>query len=192
MVLTADFVDDEWKLQKRILNFCQIANHKGDTIGKLIESCLLEWHIEKVFTITMDNAKTNDAAMNYLKRRLKSWKNGLVLDGEFLHMRCCAHITNLIVSDGLNEQNNSIDLIRKAVKYVRSSPSRLLKFKSCVEKEKIESKRLLILDVCTRCNSTYLMLETACKFEKAFDRMDEEDEQYVNYFGGSTTPQSGD
>ena len=36
------------------------------------------------------------------------------------------------------------------------------------------------------------MFETACKFEKAFDRMDEEDEQYVNYFGGSTTPQSGD
>ena len=103
MVLTAHFVDSDWKLQKRILNFCQIANHKGDTIGRLIESCLIEWLIENIFTITIYNAKTNDVAVAYLKRRLRSWKNGLVLDGEFLHMRCCAHITNLIVTDGLNE-----------------------------------------------------------------------------------------
>ena len=42
MVLTAHFLDDEWKLHKRILNFCQIPNHKGDTIGKTIEKCLLK------------------------------------------------------------------------------------------------------------------------------------------------------
>ena len=102
-------------------------------------------------------------------------------------------ITNLIVTDGLNEQNNSIDLIRKAVKYVRSSPSRLQKFKACIDIEKIESKKLLSLDVPTRWNSTYLMLETACKFEKVFHRLKEEDEDYVNYFEGYTsTPQYED
>ena len=36
MVITADFIDDDWNLNKRILNFCQIANHKGDTIGRSI------------------------------------------------------------------------------------------------------------------------------------------------------------
>lgn len=37
MCLTAHYVDSDWKLQKKIINFCQISNHKGDTIGKAIE-----------------------------------------------------------------------------------------------------------------------------------------------------------
>ncbi|CAL9012690.1 unnamed protein product [Prunus brigantina] len=40
MVLTAHFIDDDWVLHKRILNFCVIPNHKGDTIGRLVEACL--------------------------------------------------------------------------------------------------------------------------------------------------------
>ena len=32
MCLTAHYIDSEWKLQKRILNFCQIANHKGEKL----------------------------------------------------------------------------------------------------------------------------------------------------------------
>ena len=66
-------------------------------------------------------------------------------------MRCCAHITNLIVSDGLKDHITSNDLICRSMRYVRSSPSRLVKFKACVEKEKIESKKLLSLDV--PCNT---------------------------------------
>lgn len=29
MMLTANFIDDNWKLRKRVLNFCLMANHKG-------------------------------------------------------------------------------------------------------------------------------------------------------------------
>ena len=82
MVLTAHFIDNQWTLQKRILNFCQIVNHKGETIGKQIESCLHEWGIESVFTVTVDNASSNDVAISYLKKRFKSTSgNGIVLDG---------------------------------------------------------------------------------------------------------------
>lgn len=42
MVLTAHYIDNEWKLQKRILNFIQVANHKGETMTKEIDSCLRE------------------------------------------------------------------------------------------------------------------------------------------------------
>ena len=66
MSLTTHFIDDDWKFNKRILNFCVISNHKGDTIGKLIESCLFEWGIERVFIIIIDNATSNDVAINYL------------------------------------------------------------------------------------------------------------------------------
>ena len=40
MCLTCHFIDDDWKLHKRILNFCIVDNHKGKTIGKMVESCL--------------------------------------------------------------------------------------------------------------------------------------------------------
>jgi hypothetical protein len=33
MSLTAHWIDNEWNLHKRILNFCQVSNHMGETIG---------------------------------------------------------------------------------------------------------------------------------------------------------------
>ena len=58
MVLTAYFVDDEWMLHKKILNFWVIPNHKGESIAQLLEECLVEWVLEKVLPITVDNAST--------------------------------------------------------------------------------------------------------------------------------------
>ncbi|KAK2646775.1 hypothetical protein Ddye_021970 [Dipteronia dyeriana] len=183
MVITSHFIDCEWKLHKRILSFGMIPDHKGETIGKIIESCLLEWGIEKVFTITVDNASANKVAIDYVKRKMKIWNESkLVLGGNFLHVRCCAHIINLIVSEGLKDMNDSIVRIRNAVQYVRSSPSRLQKFRNCIEHERIESQSIVVLDVPTRWNSTYLMLSTALKFQKAFDRLLEDDGRYGLYF----------
>ncbi|KAK1394229.1 zinc finger BED domain-containing protein RICESLEEPER 2-like [Heracleum sosnowskyi] len=181
MCLTAHYIDSDWKLQKKIINFCQISNHKGDTIGKAIETCLLSWGIEKVFTVTLDNASSNKEVVAFVRRRVNAWK-GDVLGGENMHMKCGAHIVNLIVNDGLKEMHDSIAAIRNSVRYIRSSPARLQKFKICAEKEKIEYKGGLVLDVQTRWNSTYMMLDVAMKFEKAFTRYEEEDDKFVSYF----------
>ncbi|RLN09164.1 zinc finger BED domain-containing protein RICESLEEPER 2-like [Panicum miliaceum] len=170
MSLTAHWIDDHWKLQKRILNFCSVADHKGDTLGKQVEECLLDWGIDRLFTVTIDNASSNDKLIEYLKGVCEDW-NGVVLKNKFLHVRCCAHIVNLVVKSGLEEHNHSIEKIRTAVKFVRSSPSRLKIFKKCAELEKISSRSLLTLDLETRWNATYLMLENAEKFEKAFARL---------------------
>ena len=40
MCLTVHFIDKDWKLHKRIINFCPISSHKGEAIGKSIEKCL--------------------------------------------------------------------------------------------------------------------------------------------------------
>ena len=53
-------------LTQRILNFIHIDGHKEEDLGIDLEKCLKEWEIEKVFTITIDNAATNDTTMNYL------------------------------------------------------------------------------------------------------------------------------
>uniref|UniRef100_A0A803LJG0 BED-type domain-containing protein n=1 Tax=Chenopodium quinoa TaxID=63459 RepID=A0A803LJG0_CHEQI len=118
-----------------------------------------------------DNASSNDVGIQYLKRRFESWKT-LVLGGRFLHMRCCAHILSLTVKEGLKESDVSIKRIRCAVRYVRSSGARLQKFMSCVKQEKLESKRFLCLDVDTRWNSTFLMLEGALAYRRAFDLLE--------------------
>ncbi|XP_071729102.1 zinc finger BED domain-containing protein RICESLEEPER 2-like [Rutidosis leptorrhynchoides] len=96
-------------------------------------------------------------------------------------MRRCAHILNLVVTSGLKDYAKSIKVIRNAVKYVRSSPSRLNKFKQCIEDEKISMGGSVCLEVPTRWNSTFLMLESAIKYRKAFERM-EDDSQYFGYF----------
>lgn len=182
MVLTAHFIDEDWVLHKRILNFVVIPNHKGKTIGKLVETCLIGWGIEKVFTIVVDNASSNQVALDYMREKIGNWDE-LVLNGSFLHMRCCCHILNLIVRDGMEELDSSIEAIRNCVKYIRGSPARLEKFRKCAAQEKIEYKGWVVpLDVCTRWNSTYFMLEIAVKFKKAFMRLEDEDTQFENYF----------
>ena len=105
-----------------------------------------------------------------------------VLNNEFLHVRCSAYILNLVVQDGLKEHNESVIKIRNAIRYVRSSPARLDAFKKCVEHVKISNKSFLCLDVETRWNSTYLMLNTTEKFEAASVRLQYHDAKYKKHF----------
>ncbi|KZV39550.1 zinc finger BED domain-containing protein RICESLEEPER 2-like [Dorcoceras hygrometricum] len=174
MCLTAHFIDKNWKLQKRIINFCPITSHKGEAISLAIENCLRDWGIDRIFTITVDNASSNDVAINNFRRKMANW-DSTILKRDHIHMRCVAHIINLIVVDGLKDISESVTRVRDAVKYVKQSPARLNKFKECAKLEKIESKSSLCLDVSTRWNSTFLMLNVAQKFERAFERFDEED-----------------
>ncbi|XP_054791204.1 zinc finger BED domain-containing protein RICESLEEPER 2-like [Prosopis cineraria] len=181
LCLIAHFINNDWNLHKRILSFCMVENHKGDTIGKTIERCLSDWGIQNVFTITMDNTTSNDTALSYLKRRLKNWR-GLVCGGDYLQLRCSAHIPNLVVNDRLKELKDTFESIRNAIRYVRSSPARLQRFKDVCELEMLDTKSIVCLDVSTRWNSTYLMLDVALKFQKAFERLEDEDEDFVSYF----------
>uniref|UniRef100_A0A803Q2U6 Zinc finger BED domain-containing protein RICESLEEPER 2-like n=1 Tax=Cannabis sativa TaxID=3483 RepID=A0A803Q2U6_CANSA len=174
-------VKERRKGNKRIINFIQVPSHKGNLVGKELINCLNEWGISKVFAVTVDNAYSNDVALRKLKRNLLEKDNTIPLNGEMFHMRCFAHILNLIVSDGLKELNEAISSIRNAVRYVRSSPARLKRFKKSCMDANIESKALLCLDVVTRWNSTYMMLEAAIKFKKAFDNL-EGDANYTRYF----------
>jgi len=60
-------MNSDWNLYKRILNFFQVLNHKNETIQKALESCLIDWGIDRVLTIILDNASSNDSAITYLK-----------------------------------------------------------------------------------------------------------------------------
>ncbi|CAI9292065.1 unnamed protein product [Lactuca saligna] len=146
------------------------VGHTGVLIGRAVETCLTEWGLKNILIVTVDNASSNDVAINHLIKVLNHWDCG-VLKGAFLHMRCAAHVLNLVVRDGLMEVNSCVKKIRALVKYVRSSPARLQKFKASMQEEKIESKSLVPMDVDTRWNSTFLMLKSAIKFRKAFSNL---------------------
>ncbi|KAL8121397.1 hypothetical protein AgCh_018216 [Apium graveolens] len=150
---------------KKILNFPQIGSHKGVAIGKMLLDLFAQWGIDRIFTITLDNASSNDKAISYLKKFLRGPET--ILENKFLYMRCCAHILNLVVKDGLKEQHDSIARVQNATRYVRSSPARLEKFKKCVEREKIKCEKMVCLDVDTKCKSWQ------DDFEKYMDDQDE-------------------
>uniref|UniRef100_A0A803LUS7 BED-type domain-containing protein n=1 Tax=Chenopodium quinoa TaxID=63459 RepID=A0A803LUS7_CHEQI len=144
--------------------------------------------------VEVDNASSNDTAIGYMRRKINGWKTG-VLKGRFLHMRCVAHIVNLFVSDGLKTVNESVQRVRHAFRFIKQSPARLQRFKKCVLDEKINTKKGLCLDVPTRWNSTYLMLNAAIELQDAFERYSGEDPHYVvdlNERDGKGSPDSDD
>ncbi|GJU70936.1 zinc finger BED domain-containing protein RICESLEEPER 2, partial [Tanacetum coccineum] len=42
------------------------ASHKGDDIGRKLLTCITEWGLKNVMTIAVDNASTNNKALDYL------------------------------------------------------------------------------------------------------------------------------
>jgi hypothetical protein len=110
---------------------------------------LTQWGIDSVFTITVDNASANDVRVEYMRKMMKN-KSHTVLGGEFLHMRCAAHILNLVVHEGLTDLGDCVTNIKNVVRYVRSSPERMSKFKDCIERKKIKCKNMICLDIPTR------------------------------------------
>jgi hypothetical protein len=41
----------------------------------------------------------------------------MLLRGKWLHMRCCAHILNLIIKDGMDVIGNAVSNIRDSIAY---------------------------------------------------------------------------
>ncbi|GJU68262.1 zinc finger BED domain-containing protein RICESLEEPER 2-like protein [Tanacetum coccineum] len=168
MVVTCHFVDSDFKLNKCILSFVDVPPpYSGIGIYDCLFKCLKEWNIEaKVATLTVDNAKTNDVVAKKLRENL-NLQGKLAIGGKLFHVRCCAHILNLLVQDGLSEIGKIIHNVRESVKHVGASPGRLHVF-SELSKQLLVSRKHLILDVSTRWNATYAMLSTALEFKEVF------------------------
>ena len=82
-----------------------------------------------------------------------------------MHMRCAAHILNLIVKDGLEVIKNSIAKIRESVAFWTATPKRVEKFEEIAKHVKVKTEHKLGLDCKTRWNSTYKMLSIALPYK---------------------------
>ncbi|XP_031101991.1 zinc finger BED domain-containing protein RICESLEEPER 3-like [Ipomoea triloba] len=166
-----------WKLPKKIISFVHVSSHRGEYISKALEICLLEWGIKNVFTVTVDNASSNDTALEFFKSKLLSWGSSSVRV-QYLHLRCITHILNLVFQDGLRFVDESIKRVRDAVRWVRNSLARLKKFRELADLIGVEAKSALHLDVPTRWNNTYIMLNTTIQYQRVFEAYGENDSSF--------------
>lgn len=171
IVLTAHFVNSNWKLQSIILSFRYFPPpHNGKDIYKFAVDLIDEWGLKgKVFSITVDNASANDVAVDELRKDLLE-THSLPCDGKFLHIRCAAHILNLIVRAGLALVDESVVKLRLIAKYIEWSDSRLTRFEEACRSSNSGFSGRLKLDVSTRWNSTYLMLRKCLEAKVGIDR----------------------
>ncbi|XP_058784542.1 uncharacterized protein LOC131659353 [Vicia villosa] len=120
-----------------------------------------------------------DNCIARLKRDYSGRRN-LPLGGKLFHVRCCAHILNLLVQDGLDMIKVSVDKIRNGVKYLLNSETRCKSFKKIVDELQLEG-RMQVLDTKTRWNSTWLMLSTAYHYREVWPRYAEENGAFLSF-----------
>jgi hypothetical protein len=145
------------------------APHTAEVICDELYEALLEWNLnEKISTLTLDNCTTNDKVIPELIKKITKPK--MMLEGKLLHMRCAAHILNLIVKDGLEVIKDSISKIRESVSFWTATPKRVERFEEIAKHVKVKVEHKLGLDCKTRWNSTYKMLSLALSYKAVFDR----------------------
>ncbi|KAL5562183.1 hypothetical protein UlMin_031930 [Ulmus minor] len=179
MAITAHFIDESWVLQDRIIRFMYVPSpHDAENLGDALMEYLLDWNIErKLLTLTLDNCSTNDVMVNVMLDKLD--KSLLLVNGKLLHMRCAAHILNLIVKEGLeNLFGSGVERIRESIAFWTATPKRSEKFEESVRHLNIPCSKVLSLDIKTRWNSTYLMLSTALIYKDVFSRLRQREPQY--------------
>ncbi|KAL6838606.1 hypothetical protein ACP4OV_031563 [Aristida adscensionis] len=180
LCVTCHYIDLEWRIYKRIIKFALVETpHDGRNMFNAMLRTLQDWNLEhKVFSITLDNATVNDCFVNDLKENLVG-KHLLLRKGKLLHRRCAAHVLNLIVQEGFKFLSGAVSNIRDSVKYIKSSQARKERFEKAVEAVGICCDKRPSLDIVTRWNSTYHMLQTASEYRRAFESLTREDSQYV-------------
>lgn len=116
---------------------------------------------EAFMAICTDNAANNDVFIQHL------------LDNNYLktpesHMRCIAHIIHLAAQDALNELQTAVESLREAIKLIKCSSTIYMPyFEECCQNVNVQFKKP-ILDVITRWNSTYDMLNRALDLKSIY------------------------
>lgn len=95
-------------------------------------------------TIIVDYCTTNNALVGILSDKFVV-SGSLILNEKLLHMRCAAHILNLVVKDGLDILGVAIGKMRDSIAFWIATQSREKKFEeaACQLKCSCDSKNML-------------------------------------------------
>ncbi|XP_056685649.1 zinc finger BED domain-containing protein RICESLEEPER 2-like [Spinacia oleracea] len=164
--ITAHWIDNNWKLQKRIIRFGALTPpFDGVSIAEDVSFCLAKWKIDgKVRSFTLDNATYNNTMCSQIKRQLV--RNGM----------------ELLFGAVLKLIDSVVDKIRAIGRHFRYSIPKKKKFYEIAQQTyHLNPKKRMRGDCCVRWNSTYLMLDRALYFRAAIDHVVEKDSEIKMY-----------
>lgn len=181
MCLTASYIDDDWRLQKKMLNFITLdPSHTDNMLSEVVIKCLRDWDIdEKLFSMTFDDCSSYEVMVF----RIKDWlsqNRPLTKIGELFDVRCVAHLLRSLVQEVMGSCRDLIHKTHESIRHVKSTQTLLGKFNEIAQEAGISSGKRLILDCPMQWNSTYLMLQSAIEYRGAFSLLQEHDSSYTN------------
>ncbi|KAK7388639.1 hypothetical protein VNO78_23461 [Psophocarpus tetragonolobus] len=176
--ITGHFVDNDWKLQRRILNVVMEPYPNSDSaLSHAISVCISDWNLEgRLFSITCGQTLSEGALGNL--RPLLSVKNPLILNGQLLVGNCISRTLSSVANDLLSSVPLIVKKIRDSVKYVKTSESHEEKFLDLKQQLQVPSERNLFIDDQTKWNTTYQMLVAASELKEVFSCLDTSDPDY--------------
>ena len=117
-----------------------LLKHTSENIAERI-ACVIEEYglIDKVFSVTLDNASSNAKAMNTLTSMFAGYlgpnpspepSDPSKRKYSLVHQRCACHIINLIVKSGLKRFKPYLEDLRSAINFLNSSNQIIAMFKN--------------------------------------------------------------
>ena len=156
---TAHYISQEWKLENKVLETTTLpCSHTGEALGEALNDTATRWNTKRQHGV---NCVVTDNASNITL--------GVKLSGLQPHIGCFAHTINLATKRGLGVRklDQLVGRVRRVVSYFHRSPQASHVLKEKLALLKIEGPKKLVIDVSTRWNSTYDMLQRFALLEPA-------------------------
>ena len=125
-------------------------------------------------------------------KQLASEENNVIFQQEWSHIRCVAHVLNLVVKEVLNGFTSSkkdeeklgfsalpLDKLGRAIRKIRKSPQKIQQYHKVCEMNQLPPKTPII-DVSTRWNSTFLMLDHAVQYQAVINILSAQNDEWAS------------
>lgn len=119
IVVTAHYTSNNGEMISMILEFDLIPfPHKSEQIVFKVKNIVQEFGLQgKLISITTDNDATNIKTLQLLTLFHEEFE-------DIVHLRCMAHVLNLVVKKGVEEAKETIVPVQKLVKFITFSPKK--------------------------------------------------------------------
>jgi hypothetical protein len=186
MAITGYFLDQNWDYREVLLGFSPLeGTHTGLNLGSVLTDTLQKYQIlDRIMAITTDNASNNQTMITSIQASHPNTP--------FIRIPCLAHVIQLCLKQllgkiGGNPENDTVEMVwteelnqateqrsrklaitntlnkvRRLAIFINASPKRRENF---LKLQTNQPALVLMQDVRTRWNSTYLMLRRAKRLQ---------------------------
>lgn len=159
IAVTAHFINKNWEMVSYLLD-CSVINesHTAENLRESVIQIVKKYNIQsKVRAIVTDNAKNMLSAFQMEKTNWYHWP-------------CTAHTINLIVQNGIKAVTDIQEKTKNIVRHFHMSTTAKNKLKEIQLQMKPHSEPVILInDVCTRWNSTFLMFNRFIKIQEPLE-----------------------